>query len=96
VARSQPQRDAANALGGIDDVLDRIVPALTERAAAQPLEAALGGLREAHANADANGVPALIDAARGAVDRYARNDSDLADVDAIRLALDYAAAALTT
>lgn len=80
----------ATALDGIDDALDRIIPALSEASAAKPLEAALAGLRIALADANAEGVPALIDAAQSAVDRYARTGSDPADLDAIRLALDFA------
>jgi hypothetical protein len=81
-------------LGGIDDALDRIIPALSDPLAARPLTAALSGLRTALANADKQGVPALIDAAYRDVDRYARTGADAADVDVIRLALDYARQAL--
>jgi hypothetical protein len=77
------------ALAGIEDGLDRIVPALSDETAARPLAAALAGLRNALANADGKGAPALIDAAAEAVDRYARTGLDNADLDALRLGLDY-------
>lgn len=79
----------ANALSGIDDALDRIIPALTNETTAQPLTAALSGLRTALADAAATGVPPLIDAASAAVERHARTGLDAADLDAIRLALEY-------
>jgi hypothetical protein len=81
-----------NALDGVDDALDRILPALSDAAAARGLAAALAGVRTALDEVDAEGMPALLDAARGAVDRYARTGTDQADLDAVRLALDYAAA----
>lgn len=90
VVATSTQVARADALGGIDDALDRIVPALTDASAAQPLAAALGGLRNALSRVDANGVPALIAAAGDAVERYARTGLDIADLDAIRLGLDYA------
>jgi hypothetical protein len=74
--------------GSLDDVVDRILPALTDEAAARPLVAALAGLRAALEHADQTGVPALIENARSAVNRYGRSGNDEADVDVIRLAID--------
>jgi hypothetical protein len=95
VAQSAVTADAAvasraDALSGIDDALDRIIPALTDKTTAHTLKSALSGLRTALANADDTGVPTLLDVARAAVERYALAELDAADLDAIRLGLDYA------
>jgi hypothetical protein len=84
-----------SALGAVEDGLVRIMPALTDQTAAKPLQVALIGLRTALADADMAGIPALIDAAHGAVNRYARTGFDAADLETIRLTLDYTALAIT-
>lgn len=89
-AASLVPAEPADALGGIDDALNRIVPALTDQTAARQLEGALNGLRTAMANADVEAVPDLTAVAAAAVDRYARTGLDDADLDAIRLGIDHA------
>ncbi len=80
--------DATNARAAIDDVIDRVLPALTDKADAQQLAASLHGLGEALSNGRAADAPGLAGAAGAAVDRYARfHPDDDAESEAIRLAL---------
>jgi hypothetical protein len=83
--------DATAALSSIDDALARIVPALNDRTNAAPLRAALLELRIVLAAGGGAGSTTTEAAAR-AVDAYRRNSiGEVADLDAIRLALDVAA-----
>ena len=70
----------------ITDALDRIVPAMDDAAAAQPVAAALIRLREALGTAGPGETARLARDATAEVDRYA-GGSGGADVDAIRLAV---------
>jgi hypothetical protein len=80
--------NAENAQYAIDDVMERIVPALSDADAAQGLVAAMRGLQhavDAGSGADASG---LARTAQLELERYARGaDADPAEVDAMRLAL---------
>lgn len=84
------------ALAGLDDALERIVPAFQDTNARRTLEAALNRLRTALVNADTEALPGLIQAARSAVDRSVRSEEDEADLAAIRLAVDHAADSVTS
>jgi hypothetical protein len=80
--------DQADARVAIDDVVDRIVPALTDAAGARQVGAALKGLQQALNAGQAADGPALAGVAQAAVERYASlGNGDAAEVDAIRLAL---------
>jgi hypothetical protein len=87
--------DLADALSVIDDALNRIVPTLTDRTAAQSVEGALRALRTGLANTDPASMHVLVEAAQAAVDGYTDVEIDQADLDSIRLALDYTASELT-
>lgn len=80
--------DADNARFAIDDVMTRIVPALSDANAAQGLVAAFRGLQKAMSSGNAAAAPGLVRAAEAALDHYVENASTSApDVDAMRLAL---------
>jgi hypothetical protein len=85
-----------HARGLLDDVAERIIPALSDATAARQLGAAFGALRSAIANVDERAIPQQLRAARHAVDLYGRVDEDAADLAAIRLALDLVEAAFAT
>lgn len=79
---------AAEARLAIDDVVDRIVPALGDEATGKPLARALRDLARAlNAGRLADGAVLARDA-RTELERYARlGGGDAAEMDAIRLAL---------
>jgi hypothetical protein len=80
--------NADNARVAIDDVVGRIIPALSDATAATGLVAAISGLQQAVDAGNAADAPSLARAALAELDRYARStNADAADMDAIRLAL---------
>ena len=80
--------EAQSARMAIDDVVDRIIPALSDAGSARQVGAALRGLQQALQAGNAEEGPALAGVAFAAVDRYASlGNGDAAEVDAIRLAL---------
>lgn len=82
----------ANAIAGVSDALDRIVPTLT-RPAAEPLRAALESLRGRLADdgRDAAAIRDAVTAAKDAVCAYSQavgyEPGSAADLDALRLTL---------
>ena len=82
---------AENARIAIDDVMARIVPALSDANGARELVGALQGLQHAVDAGSAAATPGLLVAAQTALDHYGENASaNAADVDAMRLALETA------
>ena len=80
--------DPQTVRSAIDDAVDRIVPALSDAAAARKVGAALKGLQQALQSGNAADGPALASVALEAAERYATlGNGDAAEVDAIRLAL---------
>ena len=79
---------AADARLGIDDAIDRIVPALGDAASTERLASALRGLRRALDAGDVADGSNLARVAQSEVESYARVDrGHAAELDAIRLAL---------
>ena len=80
--------NADNARVAIDDVVGRIIPALSDAKSATGLVAAFQGLQQTVDAGNAADAPGLARAAQVEVDRYARSSSaDQAELDAMRLAL---------
>jgi hypothetical protein len=80
--------DRTSAQSAIDDAVDRIAPALSDLADAQPLVAALRGLRVALDAGRASDGPALVRVARSELERYAQiRPADAPELDALGLAL---------
>ena len=79
---------AENRRYAIDDVMARIVPALSDASAARGLVAAMGGLQQAMHAGLATDAPGLAKMASAQLERYAAAvNADRAEVDAMRVAL---------
>ena len=80
--------ESDNTRFALDDVMTRIVPALSDANAAQGLVAAFRGLQQAMSSGNAAAAPGLVRAAQAALDHYVETARTSApDVDAMRLAL---------
>lgn len=90
VATASGTQARTDAIIVLDDVIERILPGLSDPASARPVASAISGLRTGLLNANPAALRGLIAAASNAVEHYRRTGLDEADLDAIRLALDHA------
>lgn len=81
-----------HAIDAIDDAITRLIPSLSDPAAAGPVGTALNGIRKQLADGDAATLRGAIEAARKLIDVYEQRtgqaSGDDADVQAVRLALE--------